>query len=559
MEKSPKTKNNNTEYNTSLSRIDFVTVKPGFRNGKDHLTTFDILFVEDNPDDVTRVEEAIAETPSSISIHIHNTRTLERAGELIEKSNFDIILLDLSLPDSSGIDTLIDLNSHAEQIPIIVLIDLHDDELSQQLLRIGAQDCISKSELCGRTLIRAMRNSVERHRLRSELRQSQQLHLQQHHQLQQDQVESLGLLASHVATDFKKLLASIANSADLLAFNRKDIKKTLKYLDFITHECKDGYTLCNQLLTYSGKGKHKDKIIGLNELVTDLLQTKRAHIPSSITINHALADSNPSVKVDPAQMRQVITILLQNAVEAIDNSPGKISISTDLLTLSKAQQMKHYWGNHLLIEDSVVHLQIEDNGSGINKESIDHVFNPFYTTKETGKGLGLTLALGIMRAHRGAIKVESEAGVGTKVHLFLPTANQAHTQQKDNECEPDGAVLIIDENQKLNNMIENYLGKFGLQILNSNNGKEAIDNYHAYKNDISIILLNANMHNMNGKDPYTELFKLNPQAKFIFMSGYEQNFDNCEFIRNRDHVRFIRKPFQMNALKNTIVEFMHNE
>ena len=236
-------------------------------------------------------------------------------------------------------------------------------------------------------------------------------------------LESLGVLAGGVAHDFNNLLTGILMSASLAriqALPASDLQKQLRNVEDNTRRAAG---LCEQLLTYAGKSRLECRTLDLNQLVRDSIDLLRVSVPKDATFEVALAQTLPTVIGDAARLRQILVNVVLNAAEALAASPRRIRLTSGVVTLD-GPTLERMAQPSDAIAGEFVYLEVADTGVGMAAATTRRIFEPFYTTKFTGRGLGLCAVLGIMRAHRGAIDVLSTLGQGTTVRIYLPLKSE---------------------------------------------------------------------------------------------------------------------------------------
>ena len=255
-----------------------------------------------------------------------------------------------------------------------------------------------------------------------------------HHQEQREQLqlrahraqhlESLIVLTEGIAHNFNNLLTVILGNASVTLAGLSSASPIRNDIEQIQVAAVRAAHLCKQMLAFTGQGNLLLKVTGLSQLVEKLRYRLKVSVPDHVVLSYHLPTDLPVVEVDILQMQQVLMDLVVNAADAIATEAGVIYISTDTMEASKA-----YLSGTVLEEDrpegTYVFLEVSDTGSGMDTETQRRLFDPFFSTKATGRGLGMAAALGIVRGHRGTIKVSSEVGTGTTIRVLLPMATPA--------------------------------------------------------------------------------------------------------------------------------------
>jgi two-component system cell cycle sensor histidine kinase/response regulator CckA len=366
-------------------------------------------------------------------------------------------------------------------------------------------------------------------------------------------LESLGVLAGGIAHDFNNLLTVMLGNASLALMHTSEESPACSMLREIEHAAERAADLTKQMLAYSGKGKFEIQALRLDALVQEMATLLKTVVSKKATIVLDLAAA--TVEGDPTQIRQVVMNLIINASDALEDNVGSIQIRTGTVQANTDDLLSPYLPE-MLPAGVYAYLEIEDAGQGMTKETQARIFDPFFTTKFTGRGLGLAAVLGIVRAHRGTIKVASTPGQGTLFKLLFPCAVNVPQERSDIESEMvsrpgHGTVLVIDDERIINVFVERALASAGYQVLAAEDGLEGLKMLREYSQEIVAILLDLTMPRMDGLEVMRELRHLAPDIPVLVMSGYsEQEVSiRCEGTGVRG---FIKKPFTTQALVTAI-------
>ncbi|RLL54760.1 PAS domain S-box protein [Mariprofundus sp. EBB-1] len=368
-------------------------------------------------------------------------------------------------------------------------------------------------------------------------------------------LESLGVMASGIAHDFNNILAAIMGNASMATMDlRNNPESAEKYIERVMLSSEKAAELCKQMLAYAGKGSFDIRPINLTNMVYETHRLLEVSIPKNVSLKLDLDKNLPSVDADISQMQQIVMNLVINGSDAIAESQGTIRIQTGVMQVDREYLSSTYLDDNLP-EGRYIYLDVADSGCGMNKQTLTSIFEPFFTTKPTGRGLGMSAVLGIIRSHRGAIKVESKVGVGTTFRIVLPLNMDAHTDQTDegmgNKEKPLalGTVLLVDDDPDVLYAESQTLENMGFQVLTAVDGKDAIEVYRQHGKKIAVVLLDISMPNMGGKACLAELKRINHQVKVIFSSCYNEA-DAAECASGLSG--FIQKPYRIEALKNLL-------
>ena len=368
-------------------------------------------------------------------------------------------------------------------------------------------------------------------------------------------LESLGVLAGGIAHDFNNLLAGILGNASLARADISPSSSAVQYLDDIVTASRRAAELCHQMLAYSGRGKFVITSINLNQLVEDTTHLLSISISKTCVLHFNMAPELPTVAADATQLRQIIMNLVINASEAIGNRSGVIAISSGVARIDAeyARTLQH---DDLLEHGDYVFLEISDNGGGMDSETLDHIFDPFYTTKFTGRGLGLAAVLGIVRSHKGAMKVYSEPGRGSTFKLFLPCETQtdkpaAAPSEKETVIEASGAVLVVDDEETVRTVSARTLERLGYTVELAEDGRVAVEKYRADPSRYRLVLLDLTMPHLDGEETFRQLRHINPGVRVLLMSGFNEQEAVGRFT-GKGLAGFVQKPFEANSLAKAI-------
>ncbi len=371
-------------------------------------------------------------------------------------------------------------------------------------------------------------------------------------QVQQAQkLESLGVLAGGIAHDFNNLLTGILGNADLALADlspASPARESLAQIMSASHRAAD---LCRQMLAYSGKGRFVVEAIDLNDVVTEMGHLLRASTSKKSILKFALADNLPSVEADATQIRQVAMNLIINASEAIGGRSGVIRVATGVMDCDDAYLKGTYLGEDLP-EGTYVYFEVSDSGCGMDPETVDRIFDPFFTTKFTGRGLGLAAVMGIVRGHKGALKVYSEPDRGSTFKVLLPaldlpTASELVEETAEGSWRGEGTILLVDDEETVRAVGRRMLERAGFSVVTATNGRDAIELYRRLQSDVVCVLLDLTMPEMDGEETFRELRRIHEAVPVILSSGFNQQ-DVVNRFSGKGLAGFIQKPYSATSL-----------
>ncbi len=387
----------------------------------------------------------------------------------------------------------------------------------------------------------------------TERKWAEEKRLQLERQMQQTQkLESLGVLAGGIAHDFNNLLTVILGNASLALDELPPITPARDSLISIEETSLRAAELCRQMLAYSGKGQCVIENIRPGDLIGEMVSLLKASISKKAIFNLNLKDSLPPLRGDPSQIRQVIMNLVINASEALGEHSGAITISTGVMECSR-EYLSEAFLDESLAEGSYVWLEVSDTGCGMDQEIQRRIFEPFFTTKFTGRGLGLSAVLGIVRGHKGALKVYSEPGRGTSFKVLFPAVLEERVLagrsqgMKSGGWKGAGTILLVDDEESVRIMGTRMLERIGFGVLTAVDGREALDIYRERHDEIALVLLDLTMPDLDGEEAFRELRRIDPRVCVVMSSGYTESEIAPRFAGKRLS-GFLQKPYTLDAL-----------
>ncbi len=379
--------------------------------------------------------------------------------------------------------------------------------------------------------------------------------------LQAQKMEAIGRLAGGIAHDFNNLLSVILNfslfikeSVEETSQIREDIGEVIKAT---THASE----LVEQLLTFSRRKNIKLKIININDVITDMKKMLERLIGDSIKLVTDLDLGVDFIKADPGQISQVIMNLTVNSKDAMPKG-GKFVIKTSNVKILKKDKKI----NPEVLSGEYVKLEVSDTGIGMDDEIKSHIFEPFFSTKEQGKGTGLGLAtvFGIIKQSKGYISVNNQKNKGVIFEILFPkTVEEMKVEglaEKKASIEDKAAnILLAEDNNSLKRLILRILKKEGYKILIANNGKHALDVCEDFKDKINLVITDLMMPIMGGEELVEALGEKYPELKVLYMSGYAKDFLIKQEHKLKTGTDFILKPFTNKEIVNKVKKLLNNK
>ena len=340
------------------------------------------------------------------------------------------------------------------------------------------------------------------------------------------------MLAGGVAHDFNNLLVGVIGNASLAQEMLPPDHSAAELMATVVKTGEQAAHLTRQMLAYSGKGKFLVEPLEISALVRDIIELVRPSIPKKVALNLDLDEDLPSIEADRGQVQQILMNLAINAAEAIGSHDGQVTVRTRTQVVDDDYLRRHPEAADLPPGQYVV-LEVRDTGCGMDAAVKAKIFDPFFSTKFTGRGLGLAAVAGIVRGHKGAIVVTSAPGKGTTFEVLFPPA--AHAAKRKPDAAPEavlqgsGVVLVIDDEQVVRDMAKKALERHGYTVLVADGGLAAIDLLKRHPGNIDLAVLDLSMPGMSGEETLPELRKLRPEVKVFVSSGYSES-------RGDDHV-----------------------
>ncbi|NES19386.1 MAG: response regulator [Symploca sp. SIO3E6] len=373
--------------------------------------------------------------------------------------------------------------------------------------------------------------------------------------LRAQRMESIGTLAGGIAHDLNNVLAPILMSVQLLALSIPDDDRSQQWLEILENNTKRGADLVKQVVSFARGIKGDRTIVQVRHLVGEIKQIAQETFPKSIKIKTDIPPDLWTVAGDATQLHQVFMNLCVNARDALTDG-GTLSISGQNLAIDE-----HYARMNLDAQVGLyIVITVADTGAGIPPEILDRIFEPFFTTKELGQGtgLGLSTVMGIIKSHGGFVNVYSELGQGTKFKVYLPAVKAADTESEEQLELPIGQkelVLVVDDEAAIREITKTSLETYQYRVMIARDGIEAIALYNEYKDEISIVLVDMMMPEMNGPNTIRTLQEINPQVPIIAVSGLAAS-DKLNQATMMGIKTFLYKPYTAKELLTAIKEVL---
>lgn len=550
-----------------------------------------VLLIEDNEEHVQFLRKLLA-TSELTTFELHTASDIARGLERLKDTGIDLILLDLTLPDSDGLETFIRVIEAAPDLPLVVLSGINDVALAIETVQLGAQDYLVKGHVDNHLLVRSLQYAVERKRVQLQLKRMNdslemrvkertaaliqantklqqeiiekrraeealldsnrqlssalgQLQATQREIIQRERMHALGRMANGIAHDFNNALAPILGFSELLLMKPEtieDAKKVKNYVEIIHSAAKDSAKVVARLREFY---RYRDEAevftpVVLNDLVLQVISLtqprwKDQALAAGVNIDIRTEMANvPTVPGNESELREMLVNLVFNAVDAIPKR-GTITIRTE-------QQGR--W----------VVVSVSDDGIGMSEDVKARCLEPFFSTKDEQGGLGLGSVYGIVRRHEGEIDIQSEAGRGTTVAISLPIEKAIKPPEAPKPTPAAGAtlrILVVEDEPLVREVLSVYLAEDKHEVTVAENGRDGLEKYQAGTFDL--VMTDRAMPEMNGDELAQEIKKLNSQQPILLLTGFGDLMSGAgEQPAGVDLV--VSKPFTLTMLRNAIAK-----
>ncbi len=379
---------------------------------------------------------------------------------------------------------------------------------------------------------------------------------------QAQKLESLGVLAGGIAHDFNNLLTGMLGQASLAKMKLAKGLSNGENIDKVIVSAERAADLTRQLLAYAGKGKFQIIALDLNQLIRDTTGLMQTALPSQTTLELQLDDQLPLIEVDRGQIQQVVMNLFINGVEALGEKGGTIRITTSFHAITAANT-SHGYIIGPLPAGLYVTLKVADSGMGMDQTVLSRIFDPFFSTKPQGHGLGLSATLGIIRNHQGGLQVQSQPGRGTEFTVLFPgVVAELNVEPKRSAIvvpttEERQTILVIDDEDAIREAARDILSSHGFLVCLAANGQAGVEQFRQFQDRIGVVLLDMKMPGMSGRQTYEALRQIDPKVKVILNSGYSET-EISTYLGNSQEVTFLPKPYSAEQLTHQVQQVLLN-
>jgi nitrogen-specific signal transduction histidine kinase/ActR/RegA family two-component response regulator len=372
---------------------------------------------------------------------------------------------------------------------------------------------------------------------------------------QREKFESLGLLAEGIAHDFNNFLTGIAGNADLMLMNLPEDDPRREFARNIKQIVSRASSLSGQVLQYTSNRGGEHENINLNGLVQEMSSLLRTSLSSRCRLEMMLQNPLPEIRGNEAEVFQVVMNLMVNASESLDDGKGCISLMTGAIEADRCmlESMPLRWP---IRPGRYVYLTVRDNGCGMDDRTLDRIFEPFFSTKQNGRGLGMATVINNLRKHAGGLCASSRAGEGTTFQVLLPAADapeqaggeQTQLQEASGKLRPQkGKILVVDDDELIRGMLKTTLKHYGFEIIQAADGVEGVAAYERNHADLDAVILDMMMPRLNGEEALRQMKQISPTVPVLLCSGFAQGNLTDRFA-DLGPTGFIKKPFHTAGL-----------
>jgi PAS domain S-box-containing protein len=352
-------------------------------------------------------------------------------------------------------------------------------------------------------------------------------------------LESIGVLAGGIAHDFNNLLHVVLGNADLARLQLPADSAAREHLDEVVRATQRAAELTQQLLAYSGRGAVETRRLDLSDELRQMATLLRTAISKQATLVWELAPDLPAINADPTQVRQILMNLITNASDALSESPGSITLRT-----GQTDDPRAGTGTH-----DFVFLEVSDTGCGMDTSTLQRIFDPFFSTKFTGRGLGLAAVMGIVESHHGHIRIRTGPGEGTTFRILFPAVaagpgGDAPPRASGASWRGRGTILLAEDEDGVREVVGRMLERLGFRVLPAEDGVAALEALDRSDHTVTAVLLDVSMPRMGGSEALRQIRERRPELPVVLMSGYTEQEVTSKLLDNSaGAVGFLQKPF----------------
>ncbi|MCF7886752.1 MAG: response regulator [Candidatus Marinimicrobia bacterium] len=370
----------------------------------------------------------------------------------------------------------------------------------------------------------------------------------QKHQTQR--LETLGTLAGGIGHDFNNILTPILGYSEIIQQNLNQDNPNYKFIGEIMKGCLRAKDLISQMLSFSRDEEQDKRPLNIIPIIKEALKLLRPSIPRTIKITRDLQEPCPLINADPTRIHQVIMNLCTNAYQAMETKGGILNIALETIHIDSKNSRKYID----LEEGKYIKLVISDNGPGMDKETKKHIFEPFYTTKEEGTGMGLAVVHGIVKSHNGRINVYSEKGKGTTFNIYLPIIESGKSVEIESNFTIQrgaGTILLVDDREEVTDTLQQMLISLGYEVYVVNSSQNALEIVNQHKDKFDLLITDYIMPDMTGVELANKINTMQSSLPKIMISGHRYQMNSAQ-LKDSGIKKILNKPVLIPDLAKAI-------
>ena len=483
---------------------------------------------------------------------INTTSSAKDALVLLKQNNFDLAILDIMMPEMTGFELLDSLDRSVLDTMFMIMTGDTSMDYAVEAIRKMANDYIRKPFEPDELMMR-VEMVLKQKKMRDERKKVEAEKKSLEKQLQHSQkMETIGTLAGGIAHDFNNMLGIIIGSAELALESVSHDDPVNKYINKILMASTRAEEMVKRLLSFSRLADSEKRPVNLRNILDESLKLLRSSLPTSIEIVKDVPDKNFSILANSTQMNQVIINLCNNAAHAMDKRGGVLRVGMENMALDE---------RHVdyadLAPGEFVCLSVTDNGHGIEPKIIDRIFDPYFTTKEAGKGTGMGLAMvhGIVKNHGGGIRVTSELGKGTRFDILFPLIDvkviEVPAPLKAVSPKGKERILLVDDEEMITDTMKNILEQLEYNVSSFCDSQKACEEFRRRPFDFDLIITDMIMPFMTGDILIKKIRAVRADIPIIMSTGYNDKID-AETAKELGITEILAKPVRMNDLAKTV-------
>jgi CheY-like chemotaxis protein/two-component sensor histidine kinase len=361
----------------------------------------------------------------------------------------------------------------------------------------------------------------------------------------------LGVLAGGVAHDFNNLLTGILGNTSLALETLTANSPARSLMRDVLDASEKAASLTRQLLAYAGKGKFVIEPVNLSDLIREINRLIQTSISKNVQLRLELRDDIPCIMADVTQLQQLIMNLVINGAEAIGtDANGTVLVTTGLQQLDDQYLLDTIGESGGLTPGVYATLEVHDTGCGMDEKTLKQIFDPFFTTKFTGRGLGLSAVQGIVRGHKGTMKVYSRPGRGTTFKVLFPATEASVMVAPAVAWAPLSSgelIMVVDDEEIIRRTAKSMLERYGYTVIVAEDGQRAVDLFEVLSDKIALVLLDMTMPVLSGEEAFRRFRNIKPDVKVVLSSGYNES-EAIRRFTGKGLAGFIQKPYSSAAL-----------